>query len=69
MMKKYKVKNNDFYRMEKYGFVFVIDPDIKMILRHDKGNVYIELNGFILTFHEELLEEAIQNGDVIEEGV
>jgi len=36
-MKKYKVKNNDFYRMGKYGFVFVIDPDIKMILRHDKA--------------------------------
>ena len=58
------VRNKNFNKMKKYGFVFVDDPDICMILRHKKGNVFIEHSGKIVTFHKELLEEAIKNGDV-----
>ena len=36
------VRNKNFNKMKKYGFVFVDDPDICMILRHKKGNVFRE---------------------------
>ena len=65
-MKNYKVKNKNLDKMLEYGFVYVLDNDIEMILRHEKGNVFIEPNGEIITFHPYLLEEALKNGDVIE---
>ena len=68
MTNRYQVKYGDLKEMEKYGFEYVLDFEIAMILRSNEGNVFIEPDGNIVTFHPELLEEAIKNGDVIEIG-